>query len=126
MRYLTASTLDKKRRVYSRSGKYVLIVTEPLVGATVSAGLRFYLCENNEELSNEDLFENSNLLDYEKNMVNYAVVIDEADEIILIHFQAKLLAAKYAKKYNRMVLGRDTKYWIRKEDFSIEKRLFSK
>ncbi len=62
----------------------------------------------------------------EKLLVHYNIKFYENEDNYLIHFIPKLLSEEQAKSFNRMVLGREIKYWIDKSTLSIKKRVFYK
>ncbi|RDH41230.1 hypothetical protein [Zooshikella ganghwensis] len=62
----------------------------------------------------------------QKDLSQYTVTFSEEDSNYIILFEAKLLTSEQAKKYNRIALGRDTKYVVNKESFKIVERIFYK
>jgi len=62
----------------------------------------------------------------EKKLENYEIEFHEDNKYYIILFSPKLLSEEKAKSLNKMVLGRETKYWVDKQSFKIAKRLFYK
>lgn len=66
------------------------------------------------------------LTDEEKKLEHYEVEFSEDKNNYIIEFIPKLLSEEEAKILNKMVIGRNTKYWVSKNNFRIIKRVFFK
>lgn len=61
-----------------------------------------------------------------KKLEHYEVEFSEDKNNYIIEFIPKLLSEEEAKILNKMVIGRNTKYWVSKNNFRIIKRVFFK
>ncbi len=66
------------------------------------------------------------LSEEEKKLEHYEVEFSEDNENYIIEFIPKILSEEKAKIMNSMVIGRNTKYWISKNNLIIIKRVFYK
>ena len=62
----------------------------------------------------------------EKDLQNYTVKFQEGSSNYIIWLIPKLLSERKMKLINRMVLGRETKYLIDKQNLNISNRIFYK
>ena len=62
----------------------------------------------------------------EKDLSHYDIECSADSNNYIVEFIPKLLTEQDAKRLNRMVLGRNTKYWIDKQNNKINKRVFYK
>ncbi|GEM_PF-5457227 len=68
----------------------------------------------------EDLSEEQKLLKY------YDISFSEDNENYIILLAGKILSDEDAKRFNRIIMGRETQYWVDKKTFKVNKRLFFK
>jgi len=62
----------------------------------------------------------------QKNLNEYEIAFGEDEQNYVITFTGRLLSEMEAKRLNRIILGREMRYWIDKKTMRIAKRLFNK
>ena len=73
-----------------------------------------------------DFKEIADLANNGKEIQNYDIHFEEESDSLVVWFLPRLLSDDMAKIYNKITLGRETKYWVDKNDYKITKRMFYK
>lgn len=73
-----------------------------------------------------DFIKIADMSEEEKDLKHYDIECSDDNNDYIVEFVPKLLTEDDAKKLNRMVFGRNTKYWIDKKTHKINKRVFYK